>query len=194
MLVQQAVTLGRGVGGKNPHLAVLDFSQRTALLLGNVDGIIALLNKRGLIQDQNSVLISHIIADQSMIPFQDHTLISLGITDHPLHGSNTAPSHRQRNGLSGFPIQLTELPGHVTGEILAGVAPGKTIPEYSMKPLQLIHKSFYISFVHGKLRDGKYIVLANSIADHRYPPFGNIVNCRRILPLDRGTANGHISL
>jgi len=59
------------------------------------------------------------------------------------------------HGLNGFAFQDTALADHVVAEMLAGLAPRKTLPELVMERLEFAKKSVDITWGEIKLRDGE---------------------------------------
>jgi len=63
-----------------------------------------------------------------------------------LHGSYIAVFYSQGNGLYGFSLQRTKLPGHILKKMLSGFTALKTVMELFMESFELIYKAFNISF------------------------------------------------
>jgi len=112
-LVDQSVSVSRHVGGEDPNLAILDFSDGSAVLSANADRVLALFDEATFVEDQGTLRAAEIIVNKTTILGYHVVFVPRSIADKTLQSSDIATFHGQGDGFNGFTFQRAELSGHV---------------------------------------------------------------------------------
>jgi hypothetical protein len=133
-----------GISGKNSDLAVVDFTQGAAVLLGDSDGILSFLGEPGLVKNQGSIRIAHVVVDHTAIFSHDFVVGPHSRAYETLHGPDLTVFDGYGYGLYGFTFQIAELSNHVTKEVLPQFGAKEKVRKIFVKAFEFVHEVRYI--------------------------------------------------
>jgi hypothetical protein len=161
-LIHQRVALGRGIGGKDPHLAVFHLADRATVLPGHPQRVLTFFDKATLVENDHAPRLTPLVGHHAMGSLPHLIFFPDIIADEALHTPDVAPFDMNSHGLNGLALKRTELARHVVKEMLTGFATHKTRVKGLMDLMELIEKSLYIGAGQVKVGPDIWVLLGTT--------------------------------
>jgi hypothetical protein len=161
--IKQGVAMGGGIASEHAHLAVLHLADGATVLFPHTDGVIALFDEAGFIEDKDPMGIAEVIGYHAMIGMHDFCFVPDDVTHEMLHGSDISFFYGEGDGFDRFPFYVAELTDHVSEEMVSGFAPSKTVSERFVESFEFPMEIFNVFFVEVTLRYIVQIVMVSNL-------------------------------
>ena len=104
-LIHQRIALGRGIGGKDAHLAVFHLAKRAAVLPGHAHRVLSFFDKATLVEYDHALWLPHLVSHHAMISLPHLIFFPDIIADEALHAPDVAPFDMNSHGLNGLALK-----------------------------------------------------------------------------------------